>query len=219
MSETNPKPWMPLVSLSLKIGLALAIAYSAYDYFTRPGAGDRGLRDQPEKPLQADLYVHPSKTHFTTYGSARKLEGMDLWTKEGWRWPVEPGARLLGPLEPVKPTRVYEQGGELRIAFDKDGESSWMAVGSGGRVFVDEVFFIEDPVTLYSHWSDEDWKRVRNHETWMGMSELQAIFSLGYGRPLDVSPGGLTRIVEFPGRPDAEPPVITFRDGIATEIR
>jgi hypothetical protein len=51
------------------------------------------------------------------------------------------------------------------------------------------------------------------------MSEIQAIFSIGYGRPVDVSPGGKTRIVEFPGRPDAAPAVITFRDGIAAEIR
>jgi hypothetical protein len=144
---------------------------------------------------------------------------MDLWTKEGWRWTVEPGDRLLAPLERVTPTRVYEQGDELRIAFEKDGEPASLVIGTGGRVFVDEIFYIEDPEELYSHWSEEDWRRIRNHETWVGMSEFQAIFSRGYGRPIDVSPGGATRIVEFPGQPDTEPVVITFRDGAASEIR
>jgi hypothetical protein len=218
MPDANQKPWLPLVSLSLKVGLAIAIAYAAYDYFSRPGA-DEGQEQRRETPLQADLYVYPAKTHISTYASAKKLEGMELWTKEGWRWTVEPGDRLLVPLEKVTPTRVYEQGGDLRIEFEKDGQKSWLGIGAGGRVFVDEIFFIEDPEGLYGHWSAEDWERVRKHETWIGMSEMQAIFSRGYGRPLDVSPGGATRIVEFPGQPETEPAVITFRDGIAAEIR
>ena len=219
MSETREKPWLAIVSVSLKIGLVLALAYVAYDYLTRPGAGGGAPPERRETPLQADQYVHPSKTNISTYASAKRLEEMDLWIKEGWRRSAEPGERLLGPLEKVTPTRVYEQDGELRIAFDKDGKPSWLAVGEGGRVFVDDIFFIEDPAKLYAHWSEEDWRRVRKHETWIGMSEMQAIFSLGYGRPLDVSPGGQTRIVEFPGRPEKEPAVITFRDGIATEVR
>lgn len=219
MAAPNESSWRPLISLSLKIGLALAVSYAAYDYFTRPGAGDGEAARQEESPLQADFYVHPSKTHISSYATADKLVGMDLWTREGWRWTVEPGDRLLAPLEKVTPTRVYEQDDELRIAFEKDGRPSSLAIGIGGRVFVDEIFFIEDPRELYGHWSEEDWERVEDHEAWIGMSEFQAAFSLGYGRPIDVSPGGQTRIVEFPGRPDAEPVTITFRSGIAAEVR
>lgn len=219
MAGTDSISWRPLISLSLKIGMALAVSYAAYDYFTRPGAGALEAEQPRESPLQADLYVYPSKTHISSYATAAKLVGMDLWTKEGWRWAVEPGERLLAPLEKVTPTRVYEQDGELRIAFEKDEQPSWLAVGTGGRVFVDEMFFIEDPKELYSHWTDEEWARVENHEAWVGMSEFQAIFSLGYGRPVDVSPGGKTRIVEFAGQPDRAPVTITFRDGIASEVR
>lgn len=217
MAAPHETSWRPLISLSLKIGLVLAISYAAYDYFTRPGAGE--AEQQEESPLQADLYVHPSKTHISSYDTADRLVGMDLWTKEGWRWTVEPSDRLLAPLEKVTPTRVYEQDGELRIAFEKDGRPSSLAIGTGGRVFVDEIFYIEDPKELYSHWSEAEWERVENYEAWVGMSEFQAVFSLGYGRPIDVSPGGKTRIVEFPGRPDAEPVTITFRDGVASEVR
>ena len=219
MADANERAWVPLVALSLKIGLVFAVSYAAYDYFTRPGAGSDGAEERQESPLQADLYVHPSKTHISSYATAQKLVGMDLWIKEGWRWAAEPGERLLDPLEKVKPTRVYQQEGELRIAFEKGGEPSWIAIGAGGRVYVDEMFYIEDPKELYSHWTEEDWQRIENHEAWVGMSEFQAIFSLGYGQPVDVSPGGKTRIVEFPGRPDAEPVTITFRDGIASEVR
>ncbi|MEZ5391768.1 MAG: hypothetical protein R2724_02565 [Bryobacterales bacterium] len=219
MSELQEKPWVPLVSLSLKVGLALALAYVAYDYFSRPDTGEEAAEQTQESPLQADLYVYPAKTNISTYETAQRLVGMDLWTKEGWRWTVEPGDRLLAPLEKVVPTRVYEHDGELRIEFDKDDKKSWLGIGVGGRVFVDEIFFIEDPEELDGHWTEQDWERVRNHEAWTGMSEHQAIFSLGYGRPVDVSPNGKTRIVEFPGRPDAEPVVITFRDGVASEVR
>ena len=219
MAATDQAAWRPLVSLSLKVGLALAVAYAAYDYFTRPGADSGEVEQRRESPLQADLYVLPYKTHISSYATADKLVGMELWTKEGWRWVLEPDERMLAPLEKITPTRVYQQDGELRIAFEKDGKPSWLAVGSGGRVFVDEIFFIEDPKELYSHWTDEDWARVENHEAWVGMSEFQAIFSLGFGRPIDVSPGGKTRIVEFPGPPEREPVTITFRDGIASEVR
>ncbi len=219
MDEPQERAWVPLVALSLKIGLAIAVAYAAYDYFTRPGAGGGEAEQQQETLLQEDFYVYPSKTHITSYATADKLVGMELWTKEGWRWAAEPGERLLAPLEKVEPTRVYQHDGELRIEFDHDGEPRWLMVGAGGSVFVDEIFFIEDPTELYGHWSEQDWERVENHEAWVGMSEFQAIFSLGYGRPVDVSPGGKTRIVEFAGRPEAEPVTITFRDGIASEVR
>ena len=77
MAAANEKPWMPLVSLSLKIGLVFALAYAAYDYFTRPGAGGGAVAERKESPLQADLYVHPSKTHISSYGTAGKLNGLD----------------------------------------------------------------------------------------------------------------------------------------------
>ena len=216
MSEPRRANWIPLVSLSLKIGIVLALGYAAYDYFTRPAVGERQARR--ESPLQADLYVHPKRTHIGSYSTAQRLVGMELWTKEGWRWATEPGGRRLEPLEKVVPTRVATRGDELRLAFQRDGRTESVQIGGAGRVWVDEIFFIEEPRELYSHWTEEDWERIARGEAWAGMSEMQAIFSLGAGRPVDVSPGGETRIVEFAGRPEAPALLIRFRKGIADEV-
>ncbi len=50
---------------------------------------------------------------------------------------------------------------------------------SGYEFLSDEIFFYEDPHTLYKHWGAEAWAHVDKHEVVPGMSENQAMMALG----------------------------------------
>jgi hypothetical protein len=45
--------------------------------------------------------------------------------------------------------------------------------------FSDEIFFYDDPRVLYKHWGTEMWAHIDKHEAVPGMSENQAMMSLG----------------------------------------
>lgn len=51
---------------------------------------------------------------------------------------------------------------------------------SGNYSFIsDDVFFYDDPHILYKHWSPDMWAHIEKHEVVPGMSENQAMMSLG----------------------------------------
>ena len=43
----------------------------------------------------------------------------------------------------------------------------------------DEIFFYDDPHVLYQHWGPAMWSHIEKHEAVLGMSENQAMMSLG----------------------------------------
>jgi hypothetical protein len=45
--------------------------------------------------------------------------------------------------------------------------------------FTDEIFFYEDPHTLYKHWGDATWTHVDKHECVVGMTENQCMMAIG----------------------------------------
>jgi len=51
---------------------------------------------------------------------------------------------------------------------------------NGSYTFLtDEIFFYDDPHVLYKHWGPEMWAHIDKHEAVVGMSENQAMMSLG----------------------------------------
>ena len=51
---------------------------------------------------------------------------------------------------------------------------------AGNYTFLtDEIFFYDDPHVLYKHWGTEMWSHIDKHEAVPGMSENQAMMSLG----------------------------------------
>jgi hypothetical protein len=45
--------------------------------------------------------------------------------------------------------------------------------------YTDEMFFYDDPHTLYRHWGADTWTHIDKHEVVLGMSENQAMMALG----------------------------------------
>jgi len=45
--------------------------------------------------------------------------------------------------------------------------------------YLDEMFFYDDPHTLYKHWGAENWAAIDKHEARLGMSENMMMMALG----------------------------------------
>ncbi len=173
--------WFQLVSLSVKISLVLSALYVSWVFHER--AQTSFNREPERRPLHADLLIYLPRADATTLESARrKLIGIPLWVREGWRRGCEQDGRLLGPLEVVTITQIQPRGRHAYARFEKDGRPCDIAISADDTFYADEVFFIENPVVSYDHWSEEDWRKIRDHVVEPGMSYAQIGFSLGLGR-------------------------------------
>jgi len=212
--------WVSWVGRSLKIGLLISLVYVGVVFYQRWSRSPLQPEKKEEVNLHEDMYVHPKKSYVTDAESARGLIGDRLWVREGYRWTCEPCDEPLKPLEKVTPTGVRESGDQVLLEFRRDGKLVTLPIGKGGRMFVDNIFFIEDPQTLYDHWDAETWRKIENHEVETGMSEFQITFALGAGRLARTSPGGQTRVVDYTARQAAglDPIRVTYRDHVALRI-
>ena len=116
--------------------------------------------------------------------------------------------------------RLGLEGHATSLAFEKDGKQHSFAVSGGGRFFVDEIFFIEDPRELYSHWTDEDWVKIEAHRVEAGMSEFQIVFALGFGEIIEQRAGGKYRVVEYRGGVEhgVAPVRVRYTEGVSTAV-
>ncbi len=74
---------------------------------------------------------------------------------------------------------------------------------NGSYNFVnDQVFFYDDPHKLYSFWGPAMWSTIDKHQAVLGMSENQAMMSLGeVTRPDSDNPGNRTVVFNNDGHP------------------
>jgi hypothetical protein len=57
-----------------------------------------------------------------------------------------------------------------------------MAVGNyddGYNMYNDDIFFYDDPHTLYNYWPADVWEHIDKHEPALGMSERQVMMCVG----------------------------------------
>ena len=87
---------------------------------------------------------------------------------------------------------------------------------NGSYTFLtDEIFFYDDPHVLYKHWGPEMWAHIDKHEAVVGMSENQAMMSLGQViTPSSDSVGNRTVKYDNNGHPIK----IEFIDNKATSV-
>ena len=213
--------WVHVVGVSLKIAVVVSFVYVGGVFLERRWAKWEGAEQPRTIELHEDLYVHPKRSYISSFETARKkLVGAPLWVKEGWRWVCEPGERLLEPIEKITPTRVFERGSQVWIAFERADGACEMAIASAGRFWVDDMFFIEEPRELFSHWPAEAWEKIEAHQVEPGMSEYQAAFALGVGIVREASNNGRFRVVEYSACKQAglTPVVVRYVDGAAESV-
>ena len=221
-SDREPLPgrWVGPTRIALRVGLAVAVAYLGVNFYERATRPRLERKQGPLRKIHPDAYVYPPKSYVTSVQSAQKLIGKPLWVKEGFRWTYQPGNEVLGPLEKVVPTRIRQAGREVRLTFEKGGVSYTLPIAAGGQFFVDEMFLLKDPRELWTHWSDEDWRKIETNSVEPGMSEHQVVFSLGAGNIIQSSRHSTQRIVDYKLGAEAgmAPVRATYRDGVVERV-
>ncbi len=206
--------------------------------------GENAIREQREREQKAardldpNFYVVPKKLHAYDLQSAKQLTKQPAWVKEGYRDTYYPydltshradfahPAGLLQPLEQLRILDVVKQRAPKRgdpeqvmAVFERDGRTFAVSVGQvqngDFRLYVDDMFFIEDPHALYQ-WPADTWKAIEAHQVKPGMDEIQAVFALGMGVPKP-SEDAQTKTVVYPN--GGNQVVIMFRNGRAVVVQ
>jgi hypothetical protein len=220
---------------------ALAAARVAYIFHERNSAATIRKVDDGSRALTSDEYVVAKKFYAHDLASAKALVGKPVWAKQGYGsfvYPVKNGAPDLSrgtawllPLErlevkdvvlrPAPPSWKSPSGESelLAICARPDRTSVAVPVGSvrnGDFHFVvNDVFYIQDPHQLYSHWGEDTWKSIDSHQAKPGMNELQVNFALGV--PKSTSGGDYgDRTLQYAN--GGSPISVSFSNNKATEI-
>lgn len=104
--------------------------------------------------------------------------------------------------------------GDARSAF----YASPIGYTEGGNetIFCDQLFFYDDPRTIYDHWPSDVWTAVAAHTPVLGMSENQARMAVGLMMESDSTSTG-NRTVTFEGGPKRW--TVTFVNDKATAVK
>ncbi len=83
-------------------------------------------------------------------------------------------------------------------------------------IFCDQLFYYDDPRTIYDHWPKEVWTAVAAHTPTLGMSENQARMAVGILMESDSTSMG-NRTVTFDANDKRW--TVTFKDDKATSVK
>jgi hypothetical protein len=152
-----------------------------------------------------------------TLGPIEKLEIKDL-------------VQQLGP-PPEAPTATGSKGETIKVrqapspyvlaVFEKDGQSFVVPIGrvrgKDYSIYADEIFYIQDPKSLYKHWPAEVWQAIEKHEVKPGMNEIQTTFAVGMGKPEPPGEEPSEKVVRHPN--GGNPLVVVYRDGRVQQVK
>jgi len=208
----------------LVAAIVLAGGRAAYIVYERHEAMKEETRPKQEALLKADYYVSPKKLHAYDLKSARQLTEQPVWVKVGYQLTYYPYdrerrktdfAHEAGMLLPLQKLAIQDVVTD--VSPRAPGIKQVLAVFSlEGKIYSDDIFFIEDPRDLYKHWPTQVWKEIDAHEVQAGMSELQASFAIGLGIPEGSGDYG-SRTLRYPN--GGKPLVISFENDKAIEIK
>jgi len=192
-----------------------------------------------------DDMVFLKKTRPSTLQDVKDLAGKPLWVSAGGQMDYYPyvghkvdyahsAGLLLGTdrldvkdaVEAVAPKaatfRIPCGDRHVLFVFTKPGSATEYAVPIGYRdkgqytFYVDEIFFYEDPHTLYKKWPADVWKAIDEHRAIDGMNERQAMLSLGQvSNSQSTDYGNRSVVYDHQGHPVT----VTFVKDKATAIR
>lgn len=174
-----------------------------------------------------------------------RLEGTTVWMKNGYTMPyfkyegghvefgqrvgVIPSAQRLDFKKIVKaavPEKVddrIEHGGRQAFAvFALPGNTQLFATpigymqGSDEAYYDDQLFYYDDPHTIYDHWPKDVWAAVDAHVVKPGMSELETRMAIGQN---EQSSGGKEGDRTVMYDQDGKKWTVTYVDSQATEIK
>lgn len=201
-------------------------------------------QSQPQRALSRDEMVQPRKLFIDDLKSARELSGKPVWVQAGYEmdyYPytaqridfahksgILPGAQRLDVKDVVTEklpagfvTRIPRGDKQVFVVFTLAGDDKQYATavgyiqGTDSTYYCDNVFYYDDPRTMYNFWPAPVWQAIDQHKAIAGMNELQTAMALGVMQQSDSSDYG-NRTVEY----DAGGThwAVTFENDKATQV-
>jgi hypothetical protein len=198
-----------------------------------------------EQQLTQDEMVLPRKMRIQDLSDAKTLDGKTVWIQAGYSLDYYPysGHRVdfahqSGVLPSVQPmqiedivtqkvpanvaTRVPHGDKQVLAVFKMPNHEGEYATGIGlyqgseATFFCDQIFYYDDPHTMYKFWGSKVWTAIDAHHPIPGMNELQTAMALGVVQQSESSSIG-NRTVHYVAGPQKW--AVTFRDDKATTIK
>lgn len=219
--------------------LGLRVGWMLYDR-SRPVTPKKTA----SKKIQRDYLVPIPRFYISGFEEAKRLVGKPIWVKKGFQLPYYPvggsgepaaggGAGLLLALEELVVKEVVEQpdpgrSGDRQVlaVFEKEGVAMGTVIGTfdGERqlyqMVLDQFYYAKDPRELYSHWSENTWRLIRDHKLALDMTFAQVALSIGDGR-LVAREAGDVQVYEFRRKPGGAPGRcrVRFKGGRVAEFK
>jgi hypothetical protein len=232
----------------LAITMLIVGARTAYIFYDRTHSGGPAKPEVVEnRNLDDYVYLRPSHAH-DLKSSAEALSGKTVWVRAGnavayfpfdqpSHKPMPHESAPLPPLAQLQVKDVVMSGTQMYAVFTfaADSKPGSVQVRSGPQlpfavpigamkhgetaIYIDDIFFLDDPHKLYKHWSAETWSAVERHEVRKGMSEIQATAAMGVGHPVSGNTGDYgNRTLEFPDLASGKTVTVTFSNNQAIAI-
>ena len=196
------------------------------------------------KRIERDYLVRLPRFYISGFEEAKRLVGKPIWVKKAFQLPYSSvgrsgkpaaggGAGRLLALEELVVKEVLEQPApgrpgdrQVLAVFEKEGVAMGTVIGTfdGKRqlyqMVLDPFFYAKDPRELYSHWSENTWTLIRDHELALDMTFAQVALSIGDGR-LVTQEAGNVQVYEFLRKPGGAPGRcrVRFRGGRVSEFK
>jgi hypothetical protein len=237
------KAWQKIL-LSMLVVLTIGGIYllSVWRHRQNPGVIPR---DNGRQTLSKDDLVVMREFYPARFEDTLRLEGTAVWMKNGYKMPyysyaggqvlfakrvgVIPAAERMEVKKIVKaavPTNVedeIEHGNRQAFAvFALPGDNALYATpigymkGSEEAYYSDQLFYYDDPHTIYDHWPKDVWAAIDAHQVKLGMSEVETRMAIGRKLQVDGSQEG-DRTVTYDQ--NGKHWTVTYVDNRATMIK
>ena len=119
-------------------------------------------------------------------------------------------------------TRIPHGDKQVLMVFAKGASPKTYAVpvgyvdGGEYKFLLDNIFFYDDPRTIYSNWPSNVWAAIEAHRAEPGMNELQTGLALGQVMTSDSNDAG-NRTIDYAD--NGKPIDVTFVNDKATEVK
>ena len=119
-------------------------------------------------------------------------------------------------------TRIPHGDKQVLLVFAKGDSPKEYAVpvgyvdGPEYKFLLDDIFFYDDPHTIYANWPANVWAAIEAHRAEVGMNELQTGLALGQVMTSDSTDVG-NRLIHYAN--NGHPIDVTFVDDKATDVK
>lgn len=156
------------------------------------------------RKVDPDYLVIIPRFRVVDLADAQTLNGKTLWVKSGYRVEFllldhkrqrfcDTVHLCLPPMTEIQVSRVFEwpdaskRSREVLLGVVREGKEYAVRIGRFDeqlgiyRFDLDDLFYLQNPRQLYSHWTAETWLNVEAHQVKPRMTYAQVALSLGNG--------------------------------------